>query len=142
MGVEWYVRFINEKMLQRTNEVGNHHLLNIPYDVSAESAGTTSYHMKYSPSRPKDTTFNPISLSTEDLQKRFLLQSITTTSSFIPERLEVRDSTQSNPNTRRIVILSRDKHHYQVFALAKNARNGIEPVVAIEDDDVSMSSGS
>jgi hypothetical protein len=98
--------------------------------------------MKFSPNGPKDIASGPISLSMEDFEERFLLQKIITTSSFVPERLEIRDSTQVNTDTKRIVILSRDKHHYQVFAFANNAQNGTESVVAIEDDDVSMSSGS
>ena len=119
--------------------IGSYQLLSIPYQPDSANQDHQTDHLEYTPYRSKNATPNPTSFSNEEIEARFLLHKFSTSGNFVPERLEVRASAQ-NGNMERIVILSKDRHHYQVFSFDGD-ENGVRQVDA-ENDDVVMSGGS
>jgi hypothetical protein len=97
--------------------------------------------MEYFPYHRENVPLSPTSFSNTDIQERFLMHKFESTGNFVPERLEARGSGNFGTDVRRVIVLSKDKYHYQVFAIKDRARDGTE-MLAAEDDDVSMSSGS
>jgi hypothetical protein len=124
-------------------ELEIHHLLTIPFEAPAGAASSDSgtYNVEYVPYRPKDAGLSPAFFSNAEIQKLFSIHKFTDSSHFVPGSLEIRGLSQADIDLRRIVVLSKDKHHYQVFAFRNNKCDAAGNTTA-EDEDVSMSSDS
>jgi hypothetical protein len=100
-------------------------LLSIPLN------GITHY-VPYS----KNTPPRPTAFSNEDVLARFSEFKVPNSSAFVPERLEIRGSSNNDKDSRRIITLGKDKPHYKVFKIpaADTMRR-----TAAADEDVPMS---
>jgi anaphase-promoting complex subunit 4 len=94
-------------------------------------SGITNYAPYSKNIPPPPTVFR-----NEDILGRFSEFKIPNAGAFIPERLEIRGSSNKDKDSRRIIILGKDKMHYKVFKLpgADTMRR-----TAAADEDVPMS---
>jgi anaphase-promoting complex subunit 4 len=116
-------------------DTGVTYLLGVPYR-SSESDLNNEYQIRYYPHKPKSSPLDIKIVDDEHVMDLFLKHQVPSEGSFVPETMEIRGSNgkNDNPETRRIVILSRDRLHYQVFKLPS-------PDIAMKDleEDIPMS---
>lgn len=113
-------------------------LVALPYDKPPNTNPTNDgQYLQYSPVTKANQPPKPIILSNEEVIERFPRHRVATDGPFVPESLEVR---QQNPMARksskqRVVILERDRLHYNVLQFAEPASEEKRQ----NDEDVSMS---
>jgi hypothetical protein len=95
--------------------------------------------LEYSPHDPSAESINPTIFADEEVLAHFLKYTISNEDSFVPERLEIRESKSKgrrpNDDTRRIVFLGKDRLHYKVFKYPAQQLHKISD----GDEDISMS---
>jgi hypothetical protein len=117
--------------------------LSIPYqspDKGTSLSCPDKYCMDYSPHNPNTKSANPTVFTDEEVLARFSRYTIADEDSFIPEKMEIRESKgrKSKEDTRRIVFLRKGRLHYKVLKFP-TANTGTRAVDKEVDEDISMS---
>lgn len=93
-------------------------LLNITYKHGSE-VNPEAYTMEYYPYTSTGLGLPTPSFSDEQVPQQFRRYEMSETPSFRPEKLEIRErNAAGEEDSRRILLLSRDKLHYRVLKLA------------------------
>lgn len=110
-------------------------LLNITYKPDSKN-DTNAYIMEYHPHTSTGRGLPISSFSDERVLQQFRRFNMFENPSFTPAKLEIRErNTGGEEDSRRILLLSRDKLHYKVFKFAHaDALSG-----EADDEDISMS---
>lgn len=128
------IKFVDDNILLLLWErKGVTYLLSVPYRSSESSPGN-DYQMEFYPHNSKSSPPDVEIMDDEHVLELFLKHKIVSEESFVPEKMEVRESNGKNTNadSRRVVILSRDKLRYKVFklpSLSKETNNLEEDIV-------------
>ncbi|KUJ12694.1 uncharacterized protein LY89DRAFT_672835 [Mollisia scopiformis] len=117
-------------------------LLNIPYKSNLKG-NLSNYALNYSPHSSKGKGGPTPHFSNQEVLQQFCKYKLSTDQAFVPERLEIRASSDMRHNeggekqadSRRIILLSKDRLHYRVLRLGK--ADALSEVA--EDEDISMS---
>lgn len=92
--------------------------------------------MKYDPHNVNAAN-DPKIFEDEEILSIFSMYTILTGDSFVPEKMEIRDSKSKertpNEDTRRLVFLGKDRLHYKVF------KYPIQPPHKLANEDTLMS---
>jgi hypothetical protein len=96
--------------------------------------------MDYSPHNPNTKSVNPTVFNNEEVLARFAKYTTASEDSFMPEKMEIRESkgTGSKEDTRRIVFLGKGRLHYKVFKFL-TGNYGTRTMDEDDDEDISMS---
>lgn len=91
--------------------------------------------MKYSPHTANGKGLEPTILNNHQVLQLFSRYKISDGTSFVPEKLEIREKNprKEEEDSRRILLLGKDKLHYRVLKFAHPDAG------ATEDEDISMS---
>lgn len=111
---------------------GSTSLLNIPYGPSA--ACSSDFAMKFSPHMPNGKGLGPTILDDGQVLQHFSRYKLSDKTSFVPEKLEIREKNpgKAEEDLRRILLLGKDRLYYRVLKFARPGAG--EP----EDEDISM----
>lgn len=110
------------------------YLLSIPYRTvsAAERTRDGNFHLEFTP----HVQSTPVSLSNEEVISRFSRHKIPGDSSFLPEKMEIRDRStgKQKDDPRRLFLLGKGRIHYKILKFA-----GSQPMKEQKDKDISMS---
>ena len=97
--------------------IGSTTLLRIPLGAHNEDLGEQG--LTYSPHTPNPNLSSIFVLDNEEIMERYSTYRIPVEEGFVPEKIEIREGKHTKPNreTRRIVILGKDRLHYKIFNL-------------------------
>ena len=113
------------KFIQLIGGSNSHKTIGMPYLLSTpyrgdSSSGSSGYLIKYYPHKPKSSPLDIKIVDDEHVMDLYLKHRIPTEASFIPATMEIRGSNgrKDDAETRRILIMSRDRLHYKVFKMS------------------------
>ncbi|KAG0651892.1 hypothetical protein D0Z07_1276 [Hyphodiscus hymeniophilus] len=114
------LRFADDNiMLVLWESKGLTSLLSIPYRAKSISLRTDDLWLKFPNHHPVTDTINPTIYENKEVLALFSKYSIPTEDSFVPEKIEIRESKarggRLNEDNRRIVVLGKDRLKYKVF---------------------------
>ena len=113
--------------------------MSLPYHASNSSTEVGEQCLEYFPNDPNAESIRPTIFAHDEVLGRFSRYTISTEESFVPERIEIRDSTskrrRANEDPRRIVVLGKDRLRYKVLKYPTAVPHNISE----ENGDISMS---